>query len=118
MKRIVLVLPVVLALLGAAQLLRAEDAKETTLMGSMVCGKCTLKETDKCTDVLQVKDGDKTVNYYLVDNDVAKKFHGHVCKADSSANVNVTGTVAEKDGKKWLTASKIEAVKDGGHEGH
>ena len=93
-----------------AGLVRAEDqATLTTLKGTLACAKCSLheKDTTACQNVLVVKDGDKTTNYYLVENDVSKAAHGKVCHKSVEA-VTVTGTVAEKDGKQWITATKIE----------
>jgi type 1 fimbria pilin len=90
---------------------RAEDAKEVTLSGNLACGKCTLKLTTECQNILQVKDGDKTTDYYLAANDVSKKYHKNICDAGTKTAVKITGTVAEKDGKMWLTATKIEEVK-------
>ena len=87
----------------------AEDKAET-IKGEGKCGKCALKETDKCQNVIQVeKDGKKTT-YYLVDNKVSKDFHDNLCKA--SKKVTATGTVKEVDGKKQLTATKIELAKE------
>lgn len=85
----------------------APAADEVTLTGSVVCAKCTLKKADakECQNVLVVKDGDKADEYYIAKNTVSTKF-GHVCKGEKPATV--TGTVAEKDGKKWLTATKME----------
>ncbi len=85
-------------------------ADETTLTGTVVCAKCTLKKADakECQNVLVVKDGDKAGEYYLTKNAVSEKF-GHVCSGEKPATV--TGTVAEKDGKKWLTATKMEESK-------
>ena len=88
----------------------ADEEKNTTLTGLMVCAKCKLHETDKCQNVLQVDKDGKTVNYYLTQNDVSKDFHGEICKTDGE-KVTVTGKVKEKDGKETLTASKIEPVK-------
>ena len=53
-------------------------------------------------------EGGKKVTYYLEQNAVSKKFHSNICKAKKK--VKATGTVEEKDGKKVLTASKIELV--------
>lgn len=87
------------------------DPKEVKLEGTMVCGKCKLKETDECSNVVQVKEGDKTVTYYLKDKGGKETYHDDCCKA--SVKVKVTGgTVTEKDGKKWLEGAKVEVVKD------
>jgi hypothetical protein len=85
----------------------AAAVEEKTLTGSIMCEKCTLKKADakECQDVLVVKDdAGATTEYYISKNEVAKKF-GHTCTGEKPAVV--TGTVAEKDGKKWVTASKI-----------
>jgi hypothetical protein len=81
------------------------DAKEVSLSGMMVCGKCNLKETAECQDVLKVTEGKAEVKYYLVDNAVAKDNHGPVCGGSKKATVK--GVVGEKDKKKILTASAI-----------
>jgi hypothetical protein len=88
----------------------ANAGDETTLTGSIQCAKCSLKKADAkdCQDVLVVKAGDKTSEYYVEKNDVAKAF-GHVCKDEKPAVV--TGKVTEKDGKMWIAASKMEAPK-------
>jgi hypothetical protein len=102
-------LAALVALCAFVNLARAEDAKEVSLTGSMACAKCVLKDADAtaCQSVLQVKDGDNTVRYYLADNQVAKDAHAKVCH-HAVDKVTVTGTVEEKDGKKWITASKVE----------
>ncbi len=86
---------------------RADDEK--TVTGEGKCAKCALKETDSCQNVVQVKEGDKTVTYYLVHNDVSKKFHDNICK--ETKKITVTGTVKEVDGKQQLTPTKIELAK-------
>jgi len=85
-------------------------AGEVTITGNMVCGKCTLHETETCQNVVQVTEDGKTVNYYLKENEVSKAEHAAICKGGSE-KVTVTGKVKEKDGKKTLTATKIEVVK-------
>jgi hypothetical protein len=86
----------------------AVAASEVTVSGSVACAMCTLKKADAkaCQDVLVVKD-DKgaTTEYYITKNEVSEKF-GHVCKGERGATV--TGTVSEKDGKTWITPTKIE----------
>src|SRR5207247_9224370 len=73
------------------------------------CAKCALKETESCKNVLQVKEGDKMVTYYLVHNDVSKKFHDNICR--ETKKITVTGTVKVVDGKQQLTRTKIELSK-------
>jgi hypothetical protein len=99
-----------LAVASVASTALADDSKAVTITGTMVCGKCTLHETEKCQNVVQVPEDGKTVNYYLVQNDTSKAEHGAVCHGDSE-KVTVTGTVTEADGKKTLTPSKIEVQK-------
>jgi hypothetical protein len=88
--------------------LTVKAADEKTLTGTLVCGKCTLKETDACSNVLQVKEGDKTVNYYIKDKGKDESYHKGVCPGGAKKDATVTGTIEEKDGKKWITASKVE----------
>lgn len=99
-----------LAGLAAAGATTALAADEVTITGNMVCGKCTLHETDKCQNVVQVAEDGKTVNYYLKQNDVSKAAHDPIC-GGSSEKVTVTGTVKDKDGKKMMTPTKIDVVK-------
>jgi hypothetical protein len=87
--------------------LSAISHSEATYKGHLVCAKCGLKKADahECQDVLIVEDSGKTTEYYITKNDVAEKA-GEACTQKVPATV--TGTVSEKDGKTWLTASKIE----------
>lgn len=100
----------VTALAASALTTFADDDKDTTMTGTMVCAKCKLHLTDKCQNVLQVDKDGKTENYFLTQNKVSKKFHDEICTTDGE-KVTVTGTVEDKDGKHTLTASKIEPVK-------
>ena len=88
----------------------AEEGKgkkeKVTITGEGKCAKCSLKEADKCQNVISVEEGGKKVNYYLTQNKVSKEFHENLCK--ESKKVTATGTVKEVDGKKEFTASKIE----------
>jgi phosphosulfolactate phosphohydrolase-like enzyme len=100
-----------LALALVAGLLAVATAgDETTLTGKIMCAKCTLKKADatKCQDVLVVEAGGQSTEYYVEKNAVAEKF-GHVCQGTKAAVV--TGTVTEKDGKKWISPSKMEETK-------
>ena len=100
--RIGVALAVVLGLLAV----NTVSAAEATLKGTIACAKCTLKKADKCQDVITVTD-DKgaATEYWIVKNEAAEKA-GHQCSKTAAATV--TGEVSEKDGKKWITASKIE----------
>ncbi len=98
---------------GVSALIAADDTK-VTITGDGMCGKCALKETKSCQNVvIEDKDGKKTT-YYLKHEGVSKKNHGSMgfCMAtkDNPVKVKVTGTVEEEDGKKIVTAEKIEKV--------
>ncbi|MFO0804902.1 MAG: hypothetical protein U0791_17480 [Gemmataceae bacterium] len=83
-------------------------AKEVKLTGTLVCGACKLNESKKCTNVLQVKDKDKTINYWLTDKGNDEPYHEKVCGGGELKDVTVTGVVTEKDGKKTVKASKVD----------
>jgi hypothetical protein len=99
---------IIIAMSFAGGTALAEQEEAITLSGEMMCAKCTLKVegVTKCQDVL-VAEGDdgEEAHYYIVKNEVAEKA-GHTCA--SKRPVTATGTVAEQDGKIWLTASRIE----------
>ena len=100
--RIGVALTLVLGLMAVS----TASAEEVTLKGTLKCGKCALKKADKCQDVLVVTDaGGAATEYWVVKNEAAEKA-GHQCKTEAEATV--TGEVSEQDGKKWVTASKIE----------
>ena len=100
--------------LGAAVLcalaltLRAEDkkadAKEVTVKGTLVCTKCLLGETTDCGNAIQVKDGDKTVTYYIKDDGKAEKYHKTCCTKKLKGSVK--GVVTKKDDKLWIKPSR------------
>jgi len=99
-----LMLVALTAALSVASLVTAE---EVTLEGTIVCAKCILKKPDakECQNVLLVPGADgKDVEYYLAKSEAADKI-GEVCM--SKHKVRATGAVAEKDGRKWLTASSL-----------
>jgi hypothetical protein len=85
-----------------------DEKKEVTLKGEVTCGKCDLKKTEKCNAVLIVKDGDSEEIYYF-DADSQKKHGDDCCKEKKKATI--TGTVKEKDGKKWVSVTKITVDK-------
>jgi hypothetical protein len=97
--------------------IEAQDAKEgkkVTKEGKILCGKCSIdlvqqadpkaEKTEKCCNVLQVKEGDKLVNYYLKDK--GKKAAYHKCAPGSSVEATVTGTLTVADGKNFITPAE------------
>src|SRR5207249_9337519 len=66
-----------------------------------------LKETKKCVTAIRVKEGDKTVTYYLQDKGNGEEYHEAVCGGEKKKGT-VVGTVSMKDGKKWVKPSKVE----------
>jgi hypothetical protein len=111
MLKVVLGVAVAVALVVAVKAADKAEGKEVTKSGKLVCGKCTLKETDECSNVLQVKEDGKTVNYYLDDSGKGEKYHKDICAAKSEKDVKVTGTVSEKDKKKYIKVTKLEDAK-------
>ena len=96
-----------LVTLGAVVIALPAFAADETLKGEMVCAKCYLKRPDakECQDVLMVKDASgATAEYYVTKNTVATA-SGEACMEPVKATI--TGTIAEKDGRKWITATKI-----------
>jgi hypothetical protein len=87
--------------------LRAEEKKEVTLKGQVVCA-CELGQGQACHAVIQVKEGDTEVTYYF--RDAGKDtYHDSVC-GHGRRDATVTGLVAKENGKKWITPSKVEYV--------
>lgn len=90
----------------SAGLYAADEAKEVTLRGTGMCGKCELGKTEKCTNALEVtnkKNGKKRV--VLFANNIE---HGaHFCKGKTEGLV-VKGTMAKVDGKNVFTATSVE----------
>jgi len=98
-----------LTLAMAFPVLADDKDKEITITGEAKCGKCALKETEKCQNVIQVEKEGKKTTYYIVHDDVAKAFHKNVCTETKKATA--TGTSKKVDGKLQFTAKKIELVK-------
>jgi hypothetical protein len=91
---------------------KGKEARVRTITGEGKCGKCAMKETEKCQNVIEVegKNGKAASKFYLVDNDVAKEFHKNICKENKK--ITATGTNKKVDGKNEFTATKIEVVKE------
>jgi hypothetical protein len=99
----------IIALVGLLAVPAFAADKEVTITGEAECAKCVLHETEKCQNTIQTEENGKKVRYYLAQNDTSKDFHENICKKPEK--VTATGVVSEKDGKKILTVSKIEAAK-------
>ena len=108
MLRFVLAAALGFAALGVSQMTSSaddkKDTKATKLEGKLVCTKCKLSETEACGNALIVKDGDKTITYYISDKGKAEKYH----KCSGEADAVVTGKVVEKDKKKYIEDAKVE----------
>ena len=78
-----------------------------TLEGTATCAKCDLGTADKCTTVLQVKDGEKTETYLLTGK-AGGDWHKNICT--EAKPVKATGSVMEKEGKKTFEVTEIEIV--------
>jgi len=107
--KIALVLSAVGLFLALTTVRGLAEEKARTIKGEGVCAKCSLKETSACQNAIKVKEGSKTVTYYLVHNQISKDFHKSVCT--STAKVVATGTVKEANGKLELTPTKIDLDK-------
>ncbi len=84
-------------------------AKEVTLTGEGKCLKCGLHKADKCQNVLEVKEGDKTKTYWLVGKVSKDYHHDNLCSA--TKKITVTGEVKEEDGTMKVEVTKIEDAK-------
>ena len=92
MKATTLSLLALLLVFGLVLTSAADDkAKPTTLKGSLVCGKCTLKLTDKCSNVLVVEKEGKKTNFFLDDEGRKAKYHKKSCPPNSKQAATVTG---------------------------
>lgn len=110
MKALALFAVTMLGLVLVGQSIQADDKKEITLKGTILCAKCALKETKKCQNAIQVKDGDNTVTYHFDDKGTKEGYHESVCGGEKKEGT-VTGTVTVKDGKQVIKPSKVEYAK-------
>jgi hypothetical protein len=108
MMRLIVLTGLLLALAVPSYMTASVVAVDEVFKGTLVCAKCGLNKADahECQDVLLVEDGKgTTTEYYITKNEVAEK-SGEACTLRIPATV--TGSVSQKDGKTWLTPSKIE----------
>jgi hypothetical protein len=80
------------------------QGKEVTLTGKITCAMCDLKTEKECMTVIVVNEGGKDVTYYL-DAKSSKANHDAICQTAKEGSV--TGTVSEKGGKRYVTATKV-----------
>ena len=104
MKRLSIALGLAIAMLAVAAV-RAEEGKEETLKGTITCAKCDLKLEEKCATVIKAKD-----KVYYFDAASNKKYHKMICTNPTKGEV--TGTVAKKDGKMWITVTDLKFDKE------
>ena len=78
-----------------------------TVKGDAMCRKCKLHEGAVCETVIEARTGDQTIEYYVVQNDVSKKFNANLGK--QAIPVTASGVARESEGKHWLTLSSIVA---------
>ena len=90
--------------------LRAEDKKEVTLKGQVMCAHCELKEGSKCQTVVRVKEGDQEVTYYFKDKGHNESYHEEVCGGERREGT-VTGTVTREGEKRFITPKKVAYAK-------
>src|SRR5262245_19455242 len=112
MRKLFPMLAIAVLFSGLSFVLTAQAADEKTLEGDGLCAKCGLKEAKACQNTVTVDEGGTKVTYYIAKNKVSNDAHKGlgICTAqkDSPVKIKVTGAVSEKDGKKVITASKIE----------
>jgi hypothetical protein len=82
--------------------------EEKKLEGTITCAKCDLKESEKCHNVIVVKEGDKKVVYWF-DAKSKTKQHKEVCTEAKEGTV--TGTVAKDGDKMVVTVKTLEFKK-------
>ena len=90
--------------------LQAGDQKEATLKGTILCARCALKESKKCQNAIQVKEGGKTVTYYFKDKGATEEYHEEVCGGERREGT-VTGTISREGDRRFITPKKVEYAK-------
>ena len=98
------------AVLAQGVVAQDKEKKEVTLKGTLLCAKCSLGKTAECTTAIQVKEGDKTVTYYLDDKGAGEEHHEPIC-GGAKKEGTVVGAVREKDGQKYIKPSKVTYAK-------
>ncbi|MDB6172768.1 MAG: hypothetical protein JWL59_2079 [Chthoniobacteraceae bacterium] len=80
------------------------------ITGEAVCAKCSLKTASACQMAIKTTNADGKEEIILADNNsVAKDFHSEICK--KAEKVTAEGVITEKDGKKTIALTKVDAAK-------
>src|SRR5262245_38836886 len=95
----------VVLLLAAAVFAQDKDKKEVTLKGTLLCCKCSWGQTADCTTVIQVKEGNRTVTYFLDDKGAGEAYHDAICTGKKEGTV--VGVVEERADRKYIKPSKV-----------
>ena len=97
---------IIVASIALSLSLYAAEEKVVKLTGTGLCAKCSLHETESCTNALQVtnKKSGKTRTYLMTENMEHGKFF---CKGKTE-NLLVTGVVKKEDGKLMLIPSSVK----------
>jgi hypothetical protein len=85
-----------------------DDAKEVKLEGTICCGKCELKEVEKCAVTIVSEKGGKKTTYWF-DEKSSKKYHGDICQTPTKGSV--TGTVKKDGDKMMITVTDLKFAK-------
>ena len=114
MMRKLFALVVGVAALTLAAGVSAQETKgeKKTLEGKLVCGKCKLSETEKCSNVLVVEKDGKEIKYWLKDKGQGRKYH----KCQGEKEVKVTGIVKEsrrRARRRWSSSRPRRASRSG-----
>lgn len=83
----------------------AGGAKETTLTGTVTCGKCDLKVAKACATVIVTKEDGKDVVTYF-DTASHKKFHSETC--EEAKKGTVTGVVTTAGDKRTIAVKTVK----------
>ena len=99
-------LAIVLAAVAVVAAEEDKDKKSKKLEGELGCAKCVfkVKGITKCTNAIKVKEDGKEVVYILQDKGAKEPYHKKICTGAKTGSV--TGVVAEKDGKHYITPNK------------
>lgn len=87
-----------------------QAAQEVTLTGEIGCAHCSFKTAGvtECADAIRVKSGGKETTYLFAEGS-SSKHDDAMCKQVRQGSA--TGTVSEKDGKKYIKVTKLDVKK-------